>query len=183
MRSSIAVVLLTLSAAAFAQPAEPVATPVEQGFLSKLKLTIGLGVYGDAYPVSTVKRSLTGGSRFWLGTRLPGVLALRGVFELGYVTVNPFPGRGSDGIQEGAGLEVALDYFPNLKPFIRFMYDAIVIRLSSIGAAGSDGILLNNGFFVHLGARYGAIELHLGFGRDLSGGFAPGIGFSLNWLH
>ncbi len=217
MRAHLVLFLLAFSSAALAQTAtpEPVApapvaaatapcaeddpcaapapVPITSArtFFGQLVLTIGLGVWGDVYPVSTVKmagtsspqRSLMGGTRFWLGTRLPGWFALRGTFEIGYVTVGPFPGRGIDGIFEGAGLELSLDHFQSLKPFIRFMYDAVVIPISSVGKATPDPTLAPNAFFFHVGVRYSIAELHLAVGRDFSGGVAPGIGFSLSWMH
>ena len=155
-----------------------------------LVLTLGLGVFGDVFPVSSVKApgtsrgqlSLMGGARFWIGTRWPNRLALRGVFEIGYATVGPFPDRGSDGLVEGAGLELSLDYFRLVKPFVRFMYNAIVLRFSSIGSTG-DGILKNNAYFFVAGAQLSIVEVNLSIGRDLAGGIAPGIGFSVNWMN
>lgn len=156
-----------------------------------LVLTVGVGVFGDAFPVSSVKapgttraqRSLMGGARFWIGTRWPNRFALRGVFEIGYATVGPFPDRGSDGLVEGAGLELSLDSFRLLKPFVRFMYNAIVMRIASIRSATGDGILRNNAWFVVAGVQLSIVEVHLSIGRDLAGGIGPGVGFSVNWIN
>ena len=189
--ASMAVLLLSLAGA---QPEAATTSPCDgKGFSFEdcLVLTIGLGVFGDAYPVSSVKapgtsrgqRSLMGGARFWIGSRWPNRLALRGVFEIGYATVGPFPGRGSDGLIEGAGLELSLDSFSLLKPFIRFMYNAVVLRIASIRSATPDDILQNNAFFFEAGAQLSVVEVHLSIGRDFAGGLAPGIGFSVNWMH
>jgi len=186
----VAILLLSL---ADAQPEPAAPNPCDKGGTLDecLVLTLGLGVFGDVYPVSTVKapgttrpqRSLMGGARFWIGTRWPNRLALRGVFGIGYATVGPFPGRGSDGVVEHAGLELSLDYFSLFKPFIRFMYNAVVFRLSSIRSGTDDGILKTNAFFFEAGTQISIVEVHLAIGRDFAGGIAPGIGFSVNWMH
>lgn len=189
---SMVVLLLSL---ADAQP-EPTTTTsactaARFSFEDCLVLTLGLGVFGDFFPTSSVKapgttrgqRSLMGGARFWIGTRWPNHLALRGVFEIGYATVGPFPDRGSDGLVEGGGLELSLDYFRLVKPFVRFMYNAIVLRIASIRSAKGDGILQNNAWFAVAGVQLSIVELNLSLGRDLAGGLAPGIGFSVNWMY
>lgn len=188
---SLVVLLLSLA------DAQPQAAPTSGCHAAKfsledcLVLTLGLGVFGDVFPISSVKapgttrgqRSLMGGARFWIGSRWPDRVALRGVFEIGYATVGPFPDRGSDGLVEGAGLELSLDYFRLPKPFIRFMYNAIVLRIASIRSPAGDGILKNNAWSIVAGVQLSIVEVHLSIGRDLAGGIGPGFGFSVNWMN
>ena len=101
------------------------------------------------------------------------------VIEAGYANAGAFPSRAADGIAEGVGLEVSVDYWPKIKPFIRFMYDAVVFPMRT----SPEGTLASNAYFFSLGARYGFFELHLSVGRDFAGGVAPGIGFGLSWLY
>lgn len=183
---------LALLSAAEAQPSAPLPPPCyATSFTDCFALTIGLGVFGDAYPFSSVtapdtgfaQRSLIGGARFWLGTRWPNRFAVRGVFDFGYVTVGPFPTRGTDGIVEAAGLEVSLDTFSLVKPFVRFMYNAVIARIAAVVTGKDDGLLVNNAFFFHAGAMLSIVELHLSVGRDFAGGVSPGIGFSVAWIY
>jgi hypothetical protein len=173
------------------QPAAPACSLSRFDFNECLVLTLGLGAFGEVFPLSSVKapgterpqRSLLGGARFWLGTRWPNHLALKGVFEIGYATVGPFPGRGVDGLVEGAGLELSLDTFALVKPFVRFMYNAIVLRFPSmVGVAPSDE-LKANAFSFAAGAQVSIVEVHLSVARDLAGGVGPGLGFSVNWTY
>lgn len=187
----LALALFTSAEPAVAPPTEPPPCNATS-FVDCLVLSIGLGLSGDAYAPSSVsesdtgkpQRSLLGGFRFWLGTRWPNVLALRGVFDFGYVTVGPFPTRGTDGLFEAAGLELSLDMFSLVKPFVRFMYEAVIQRLPNMGAFVNDtGVLKSNAFFFQAGAMLSVVELHLSIGRDFAGGVAPGLGFSLAWIY
>lgn len=176
------------------EPAPPASAPAADcaatSFIDCLQLTLGLGVFGDAYAFSSVnapdtgkgQRSLMGGLRFWIGTRWPGRVALRGVFDFGYVTVGPFPTRGTDGLKEAAGLEVSLDTFALVKPFVRFMYDVVIQRIGAVTRDPGNGELKSNAFLFHAGAFFRFVEVHLALGRDYAGGFSPGIGFSVAWI-
>lgn len=186
----LALVLSTEPTPPTAKPVEP-APCYEVSFTNCFGLSIGLGVFGDAYPFSSVtapdtggpQRSLMGGARFWLGTRWANRFAVRGVFDFGYATVGPFPTRGSDGIIEAAGLELTLDSFSLIKPFVRFMYNAVIARIAAVVTGKDDRLLANNAFFVHAGAMLSVVEVHLSVGRDLSGGVSPGLGFSVAWIY
>ena len=54
-------------------------------------------------------------------------------------------------------LEVALDYFTRVKPFVRFMYNALVVPLRS----SAEGTLANSAWFFSAGARLSIVEVHL----------------------
>lgn len=191
--------LLTLAISASTAPSQsetPPAAPseapcVSSTFTDCLVLTLGLGVFGDVTVLSSVsspstgrpQRSLLGGARFWIGTRWPQRVALRAVFDFGYVTVGPFPTRGSDGIFEAAGVELTLDLFSRVKPFVRFMYEGVVQRIAAVLSRSDDGILRNNALAFHVGAMISVVDVHLTVGRDFAGGFSPGLGFSVAWLN
>lgn len=170
---------------------EPAPTPEPAcGFVDCLVLTLGVGIASDAYPLSSAKNadgkpqhSFLGGARFWIGTRWPHRLALRGVFDFGYVTVGAIPKRGSDGLMESAGLEVSLDTFDLVKPFVRFRYEAVVQRIAAIVSGTDDKILKANALALHAGVFIGFVDLHLAVARDFAGGVSPGIGFSVAWIN
>ena len=181
------VLAVALSSAAAPDSSPPCNT---RSFLDCLVLTVGAGTFGEAYPLSSVtapdgtgpQRSLIAGVRFWLGTRWPDLLALRGVAEFGYVTVGPFPTRGSDGIMESIGLEVSLDTFTWVKPFVRFMYSFVIQRIASFADRNRVDLLQANALQFQAGVLVRVFELHLSVARDFAGGISPGIGFSLAWI-
>jgi len=154
-------------------------------FLDSLNLSLGLSAFGEFFPVSTVKVpdstrgqfSLLGGVRFAMGTHLPNWFRLLGVIEAGYATAG-LPSRGSDGVMEGAGVELSLERY-KIRPFIRFMYDAVVVSVRKNERAP----LAWNAYFFSVGARLSIVELHLSVGRDFAGGVAPGLGLSIGWLY
>ena len=158
-------------------PTSVVAAP---GFFESLTLSLGLGTGVEVFPVSSQKVpgstrgqfSSLAGIRFSIGTRLPNRFRLLAVIEAGYVSAGYLPGRAADGVMEGAGLELALDYFKRVKPFIRVMYEAVVVPIRT----SSEGTLANNAAFVSLGARVSVFELHLSVGRDFAGGISAGLG-------
>jgi hypothetical protein len=174
-----------------APTAVPVAPPPPPSaftaFTDRFVLTIGLGTAIEVFPSSPVKVpgtsrgqfSFFGTTRFMIGTRLPERFRFMAVIELGYVTSGYLPSRGADGLSEGAGLELSLDYFATVKPFIRFMYTALVVPLRS----SPEGELAYNAYFVSAGIRFLIFDLHLSVGKDFAGGVSPGIGLGLNWLH
>lgn len=160
--------------------------PATGGFFDRLTLSLGLGTFGEMFPSSSQKLadgsrgqlSLLGGARFWIGTHLPNRFRLLAVIEFGVGASGTGPSKGSQGILEGAGLEVSLEYFKLLKPFVRFIYNAVVLTLRN-----GDGTLAPNAYFVSAGARIWLFELHLSIGRDFAGGVSPGFGLSINWLY
>lgn len=187
----LALSLLSAAETSTPAPATPEQPPCNAtSFFDCLVLTVGAGAFGDAYPLSSVtaadtrgpQRSLIGGLRFWLGTRWPNVVALRGVFEFGYVTVGPFPTRGSDGLMESAGLEVSLDTFTWVKPFVRFMYSVVIQRFTPFLDPEREDLLQANAFQFHAGVLVRVVEVHLSVARDFAGGVSPGIGLSLAWI-
>ena len=185
--AALRVPLLVLLAIGAQARAEPTVEPAAASLVERLKLGIGLSTFGDLFPVSTMKvpgtsrgqLSLLGGIRFSIGTHLPDRLRVMAVIEAGYASAGYLPGRAADGVMEGAGLEVSLEYFARIKPFVRFMYNAVVVPLRTNAA----GTLASNAYFFSAGARLSIIEVHLAIGRDFAGGLSPGFGLSLGWQY
>ncbi len=167
-----------------------IAMPVDdsfKGLIGRFRLTLGLSTFGELFPVSSEQipngtrgqLSLLGGTRFSIGTRLPSRFRAMLVIEAGYGMAGVAPGRGADGVLEGAGVELSLDYFRRVKPYVRFMYNARVVPIRT----SPEGTLAPNAFYVSAGARIRIVEIHLSFGRDFAGGISPGFGFALGWLY
>ena len=158
-----------------------------KGFSQRLTLSIGLSTFGEVFPVSTAKVpgtsrgqfSLLAGLRFAIGTRLPSWFRVLVVIEAGYTSAGYLPTRAADGVMEGAGLEISLDRYKRVQPFIRFMYCAVVVPLRTTG----EGTLAYNAYFFDAGVRINIFEINLSIGRDFAGGIAPGIGLGVGWLH
>jgi hypothetical protein len=161
--------------------------PGTPSFFDRLSLSIGLGAFGEMFPVSSQKVpgdsrgqiSMLGGARFWIGTHLPDRFRLLAVLEFGFATAGSGPASGPQGMLEGAGLEVTLETFKWPKPFLRFIYNAQVFSVRTT----NNGAIADNAYFVSAGVRISIAELHLSIGRDFAGGFSPGFGLSVGWLY
>lgn len=165
----------------------PAPVSATSAFFDSLVLGLGLGAFGELWPYSSVtvpggsrrQLSVIGGVRFWLGWHLPRRVRLMGLIQIGYASAGGGFAEASRGVMEGAGAEVALEYFTRLKPFVRFTYNALVFPIST----SPEGTLANSAFAVALGARLSFFELNLSIGRDFAGGVSPGIGLGVAWIY
>lgn len=155
-------------------------------FNGKVRLSMGLGTFGEAYPVSSVKVpgldrgqfTFFAGMQFFLGLSLPYDLRVLVVGAIGYVSTGIFPPRASDGLAEGIGLEVSFDRFL-FKPFVRGMYGATVVVLRENAA----GTLAYHVGWGSAGVKLSVFEAHLTVGRDFAGGASVGFGVGLRLIY
>lgn len=165
-----------------------ICAPRVPGILDRLVLGIGLGTFGEIFPLSSQKSpaasngqlSLLGGARFWIGTQLPKRVRVMLVIDAGVADTGANPLKGSKAILEGAGGEVALELFDLVKPFVRFTYQALVFSLNT---NLDQGALAYSAAYVSVGARIRYLDLHLNLGGDYSGGVSVGLGLGLQWMY
>lgn len=169
--------------------AAPAPVPIDDQytwFSGRVRLSMGLGTFGEAFPVSSTKVpgldrgqfNFFAGMQFFLGASLPYDLRALIVGAIGYVSTGIFPPRAADGLAEGIGLEVSFDRFL-FKPFVRAMYGATVVALRENAA----GTLAYHTGWGSAGVKVSVLEVHLNVGRDFAGGVSVGIGTGLRLVY